>query len=388
VDVPGEWTAYQTPLGQVPIDREACDELLKSPVFSPHSGIDRGEHSLELQLPFLQRVVPEFELVPLLVGRMSQTDYTAAAEALLPLLDENTLMVASSDFTHFGPSYGYQPFRDDVPAKLQERADQAAAPLLNADIDGFVDYLTATEDTICGRSPILLLLRTLSMKGGATGVRAAVDTSGRMTGDWTNSVTYQSFVYTRRSEKLSREDRETLLWLARRTITDHLNGKEPSMEEPDDLTPALRAAGASFVTLENHGKLRGCIGNVVANGPLWKSVIQNSVKACQDFRFERNPVTAEELDDIDVEVSYLTPLNPIRNTNEIVVGRDGIVMTLGRNAGLLLPQVAYELGWTREEFLAQACLKAGLPSNAWKQGNAVIYSFQAEVFGEPADNHP
>jgi uncharacterized protein (TIGR00296 family) len=112
------------------------------------------------------------------------------------------------------------------------------------------------------------------------------------------------------------------------------------------------------------------------------------VKACQDFRFERNPVTAEELTDLDVEVSYLTPLEPISSIGEIIVGRDGLVMTLGRKAGLLLPQVAYELGWTREEFLAQACLKAGLPADAWKRPDAVLYSFQAEVFGESGDIHP
>ncbi len=388
VDVPDELTAYQTPLGPVPIDREVCNRLLKTKVFSSHSGIDRGEHSLELQLPFLQRVTAGFKLVPVLVGRMSLEDYTAAAEAILPFLDEETLLVASSDFTHFGANYGYQPFSEDVPTKLQERGDQAGAPLLNADFDGFADHLKETEDTICGRSPILLLLRTLSMQGGAAGVRAAFDTSGRITGDWTHSVTYQSFVYTRRPGNLNKEERQTLLRLARQTITAHLNHRELPKVDSSELTSALRLEGASFVTLENHGRLRGCIGNVVPNGPLWESVLQNSVKACQDFRFERNPVTAGELNDLEVEVSYLTPLKPISSIDEIVVGRDGLVMTLGRNAGLLLPQVAYELGWARQEFLAQACLKAGLPVDAWKRPDAVLYSFQAEVFGESGDTDP
>ena len=182
VDVPADLTAYRTPLGDVPLDREACDELLKKAVFTSNPNIDRGEHSLELQLPFLQSVMKDFKLVPLLVGRMEAHEYAEAAEAIAPFLDENTLLVASSDFTHYGPRFGYTPFTEDVEVNLRKLAEDAAAPLLQCDFDGFARHLDETHDTICGRGPISLLLRVLSMQGGATGVRAAFDTSGNQGG--------------------------------------------------------------------------------------------------------------------------------------------------------------------------------------------------------------
>jgi len=383
VDVPRDLTAYATPLGDVPIDRAVCDQLLDNPLFTSNPGIDRGEHSLELQLPFLQRVLGEFSLVPLLVGRMSDRDYAEAAKAIVPLVDDQTLLVASSDFTHFGPNFGYQPFKKDVKSKLRELADQAAGPILLCDYDGFVAHLAKTRDTICGRGPITLLLRILSMQGGARGVRGAYDTSGQITGDWTNSVTYQSFVFTRRPGTLGEQERVALLGIARRAVTAFLSSKEPPKVNADELPAALRADGACFVTLENDGRLRGCIGNMIADGPLYKSVIRNAVSACQDHRFVNEPVTAEELDEIHIEISYLTPMKRVTDTDGIIIGRHGLLISLGPKRGVLLPQVAYERGWTREEFLAQTCYKAALPLDSWKRPQAEIYSFEAEVFGEP-----
>ena len=328
----------------------------------------------------------EGEAILALTDRLDES-FTAAAEAILPLLDEETLLVASSDFTHFGSNFGYQPFTEDVPTKLRELGDQAMAPLRHADFDGFADHLAATKDTICGRGPILLLLRILSMRGGARGVRAGLETSGELTGDWATSVTYQSIVFTQPPKKLNEKERNTLLELARETITAHLNGREIPRSDPAVLPAKLRVDGASFVTLKNRGNLRGCIGNMVATGPFYESVVRNSVAACRDFRFQRNPVTAGELDELEVEVSYLTPMKRIRRPEEIVVGRDGLLIAAGRQHGVLLPQVAYDLGWTRLEFLAQVCVKADLPMDTWKLPGVELYTFEAEVFGEPEKGH-
>ena len=383
VDVPKELTAYATPLGRVPIDRVACDQLLSNPLFSSSAGRDGGEHSLELQLPFLQWVLKGFSLVPLLIGRMSDRDFTAAAQAIVPLVDDDTLLVASSDFTHFGPRFGYQPFRENLPNRIRELADQAAAPIVRCDYDGFADHLTKTHDTICGRGPIKLLLRIMSMKGGAQGVRTAYDTSGKITGDWSNPVTYQSFVFTQRSGTLGEREHAELLRIARATVAGFLKGEQPPKVEADQLPPGLRNDGACFVTLENRGRLRGCIGNLVAKGPLYQAVIDNAVSACKDHRFVSNPVTAAELDQLHIEISYLTPMKLVAKPDEIVVGQHGLLISLNGRRGVLLPQVAYERGWTRAEFLAQTCRKAGLPPDAWRRPEAQIYSFEAEVFGEP-----
>ena len=382
VDVPRECTAYETPLGQVPVDREVCDALLKKTPFTSNPDVDRGEHSLELQLPFLQRALKDFRLVPLYLGGMNDTQYARAAEALLPFVDDDTLLVASSDCTHYGADFGYEPFTKDVEKNLQDLADQAAAPLLKADFDGFAAHVEKTGDTICGRGPILLMLRILSMKAGAEGVRAGFDMSGRQNGEWGHSVTYQSFVFTRRPGTLDQPARTELLKLARQTVAAHLKDEKPPKPDAEKVAAAARVNGACFVTLQNHGDLRGCIGNMIAEGPLFEAVIRNAVNACEDYRFAGNPVTTKELDQIDIEISYLTPMKRIPSTEEIVIGRHGLYLVLGVQRGVLLPQVAYERGWTRDEFLAQVCRKAGLPSDSWKKPEAELYTFEAEVFGE------
>ena len=382
IDVPKELTAYKTPLGEVPIDREACDRLLKDALFTSTPAVDAGEHSLELQLPFLQRVVKDFKLVPLLVGQMADADYAKAAQTLVPLADGETLLVASTDCTHFGPNYGYTPFKDDVEKKLKELAEGAATALTRCDYDGFAAHLEKTGDTICGRNSVQLLLRVLSMQGGAAGVRAAYDTSGHQAGDYTNSVTYQSFVFTRRPGTLNADERGELLRLARQTVAATAKGAAPPKVDADKLSAALRAKGACFVTLQKQGDLRGCIGNMVADGPLYEAVVRNAVNAArEDPRF--SPVRSDEVDQLHVEISYLTPMKRISSPDEIVVGRHGLLITLGMNRGVLLPQVAYERGWTRKEFLEQTCHKAGLPSDAWKRSEAQLDVFEAEVFGEP-----
>ena len=382
VDVPAELTAYATPLGAIPIDRDACQRLLHDSTFESDPRIDAGEHSLELQLPLLRRAIGEFELVPLLVGQLSHEQCVAAAKAILLLVDDDTLLVASTDFTHYGPNYGYTPFTEDVPAHLEKLATDAASAIRRCDVDGFVEHLAATGDTICGRGPVTLLLRTLSMRGGADCVRAGFDTSGHMTGDYTNSVTYQSFVFTPPRGTLTDAERTALLKIARDTARAYLNGQPLPAVDASTLPDALRRDGGCFVTLTNHGRLRGCIGNMIASGPLYESVMRNAVSACQDPRFVDMPITAAELDELHIEISYLTPMHRVSDVHEIVVGRQGLLIGLGMQRGVLLPQVAYERGWRREEFLEQTCRKAGLPLNAWKRSEAEIDAFEAEVFGE------
>ena len=382
LEVSADLTAYQTPLGDVPIDRSACDQLLKNSLFTSNPSVAQSEHSLELQIPFLQQTIKDFKLVPIYVGKMSTNDYTEAAKAIVGLLDDETLLVVSSDFTHYGSRFGYEPFKDNIPTRLTELANQAAAPLLVADYDGFAAHLEKTDDTICGRGPIQLLLRILSMLGGAEGTRTAMDNSGQQMNDWTTSVTYQSFVYTRRQGTLTETERHESLKLARQTVTAQLKGEKLPAVDANNLSSGLQNKGACFVTLQNHGRLRGCIGNMEASGPFYDSILHNAVAACKDYRFVDNPVTTTELPDIDIEISYLTPMKQISNVSEIIVGRHGLYMSREYRSGVLLPQVAYERGWTREQFLSETCRKAGLAADDWKKPDTKIYTFEAQVFGE------
>jgi len=172
-------------------------------------------------------------------------------------------------------------------------------------------------------------------------------------------------------------DRTLLLRLARRAIAAHVTGSPPPALE---LAGVLTRPSGVFVSLHNHGDLRGCIGHIEPTDPLGRIVVRCAVAACStDPRFPA--VTAAELPDLDIELSLLGPLEPIAAAGDIEIGRHGLVVEHGWNRGLLLPQVATEWNWDAASFLAHTCHKAGLPTDAWQKG-ARIWRFEAEVFGE------
>ena len=180
------------------------------------------------------------------------------------------------------------------------------------------------------------------------------------------------------------DDRQRLLTMARDAIAAHVAGAAapPSVE----LIGALADRAGAFVTIHSHGELRGCIGHVDADEPVGRLIPRMAIAACSsDPRF---PAVGErELTQIDLEISLLGPLEPIASPEEIEIGRHGLVVELGWNRGLLLPQVATEWQWDRETFLAHTCHKAGLPRNAWSNG-AKVFRFEAEVFGERDQQKP
>jgi AmmeMemoRadiSam system protein A len=178
---------------------------------------------------------------------------------------------------------------------------------------------------------------------------------------------------------LSADQKRRLLAIARQTVEHTVReGGLPDIAEND---PDLLAPGAAFVTLTEGGQLRGCIGHVEARLPLWRCVRDMAAAAAtQDTRF--NPVDPKELSQLDYEISVLFPMEIVENLDDIVVGRDGLMMEKGYYRGLLLPQVAVEWGWDREQFLSQTARKAGLPADAWRDSLVTIYKFQGIVFSE------
>lgn len=180
---------------------------------------------------------------------------------------------------------------------------------------------------------------------------------------------------------LNDAQRKTLLSAARQSIERVLAGQRPEVNdaEADDV---LRRPAGAFVTLRTHdGELRGCIGSIVAREPLLRAVITSAINAAfRDPRF--HSVTAAEMPDLDLEISVMGPIERVQDVEDIVPGRDGLIISRGHNAGLLLPQVATEYGWDRDTFLAQTCVKAGLPPGAWRDAATRIEKFSAEVFGE------
>jgi AmmeMemoRadiSam system protein A len=178
---------------------------------------------------------------------------------------------------------------------------------------------------------------------------------------------------------LNQEDQWELLRIARRTLEVHLNGAIP--REIRSELPNLQIPTGAFVTLHKQGQLRGCIGHLHADHPLYATVVEMAIAAAtQDPRFP--PVQAEELKEIDIEISVLSPFREIQGLEEIEVGRHGLIASRGAHRGLLLPQVAAEYGWDSPTFLSYTCLKAGLPADAWKDGSVKVEVFSAQVFGE------
>ncbi len=185
---------YETPLGNVPIERSICDALSEHGLFQGPRQAEMPEHSLEMEIPFLQVVLKEFALVPLVVGDLAKDEYAEAARLLKPYIDEKTIVVVSSDFTHYGPRFGYVPFRDNIKENLENLDKKAIDKILAKDLDGFLNYLAETHATICGARPIGLLIALVPPQ--AHGVLLDYYTSGDLLNDYADSVSYASLLFT------------------------------------------------------------------------------------------------------------------------------------------------------------------------------------------------
>jgi AmmeMemoRadiSam system protein B/AmmeMemoRadiSam system protein A len=396
-------THYETLLGEIPLDLDFIEKLLKYPMFHSVPYAHTEEHSVQIELPLLQYKQKDFKLVPIVAGHCSLETIRKAGSILKSMVDEQTLVIASSDFVHYGPRFRYVPFRKNVAEQIRKTDMGAYKYIANLDSGGFVKYKQKTGATICGSVPVAILLSMLEKPAEANLIE--YKTSGELTGSYTNSVSYLSVVFSGQwpsrpargpesiSTKLSQEDKKQLLTLARKTIVQYLQNKR--VPAPSELgvkiSGAMRAPRAAFVTLnkvpdsqETPGPLkpmlRGCIGDIFPRRPLYKSVIGNAINAAvNDRRFP--PVSIAECNDITIEISALTSPKPIESANDIRVGIDGVVLSKNGRSAVYLPQVAPEQGWDVEQMLTNLSLKAKLPKDAWKEGASFLV-FQAVVFGE------
>ena len=394
---------YATPLGVVPVDRNLADAIAAaSPTLRYEPRAHSAEHSLEVQVPFLQRTLEDFTIVPVVMGEQGEAAVRVLADALSGAVRERSsggrvLLVASTDLSHF---HGYEE---------AVALDSVVLDAVNAfDAEGLLRALGRGECEACGGGPMAAVM----MAAGALGAdRARVlkyANSGDVTGDRSQVVGYMAAALTRSGDArpgdgeagaasgkesdesaapdggrpfagLSRDEQVALLGLARSAIETALRGGPPPQIEIQ--TASLEAECGAFVTLHKRGRLRGCIGYIRAVKPLHRTVAEMAVQAAvHDPRFPA--VTTDELPLLDIEISVLSPLRDVGDVGAIVVGKDGLIVQDGAHSGLLLPQVATEYGWDRETFLEHTCLKAGLPPDAWKGDGVTILSFTAEVFGE------
>ncbi len=373
--------AYATPLGEVPVDRSFAEQLVRSGAakFSwsghgPTAG-GRGEHALEVQLPFLQRVLGSFEIVPIVCGDRNLTTSRCLGSALADLMDEDTVVVASSDLSHYHP---YE--------KAQILDRRVSDFLSSWDYLSLHGSLEAGECEACGSGPIIAAMIAAQQVGGDSVTLLHSANSGDVAPFRREEVVgYLSAVLTRsgqefvsQSASLSGEDKERLMEIARESVRRAVTGEDPLDTSRE--APSLQLPGAVFVTLRLEGRLRGCIGSVVAREPLAKAVASAAAAAAlRDPRFA--PVSARELTRIDCHISVLTPFRLLRDPSKVEVGRQGLMIELNARRGLLLPQVAVEQAWDRETFLQQTCLKAGLEPTAWQDPGSAVYVFSAQLIG-------
>jgi hypothetical protein len=385
-------THYQTPLGEIEVDVEFINKLLRYSIFQSVPDTDKYEHSVQIQVPLLQYKIKDFKLVPIVAGHCSPETIARAANILKTLVDEGTLVVASSDFTHYGPNYGYVPFRENIPEQIKKLDMGAYEYIAKLDGKGLPEYRDRTDATICGCIPVAILL---SMLGQGTKAELIHYTaSGELAGDYTNSVSYLSVAFCGAWQKsadtepqparteLTDEDKQQLLVLARRTIRYAIaNRRVPDISQLGvTVSDTMKIPRAAFVTLRKNSQLRGCIGDIFPQRPLYKSVLINAINASfNDTRFQ--PLAETECNDVKIEISALTVPEFIASPNKIRLGVDGVVLYKDGRSALFLPQVAPEQGWDLEQMLTNLSLKADLPADAWKEG-ASFQVFQAVVFGE------
>jgi AmmeMemoRadiSam system protein B/AmmeMemoRadiSam system protein A len=368
--------AYETPLGRVPLDSSLAKDLGKESEkigFYPRAHL--REHSLEAQIPFLQRILKDFKILPVLMGEPSPENCEILSQSLFKNIQgKNVLIIASSDLSHYHPY------------KKASRMDRMALALVEkGDPKRLFQELAGGRIEMCGRGAVITLL-LLAEKLGAGKIKVlSYANSGDVTGDKSRGVVgYGAVVVYKEGkmeevEKLSGEAKKKLLEIARSSIQAYLKSKkapEISVEEP-----LLQEKRGAFVTLTKGGQLRGCIGRFEPEIPLYEIVSRMAIAAATaDPRFP--PLREEELKNIRIEISALTPLKRIKDVEEIKVGTHGIYIVKGFDRGVLLPQVATEHKWDRTTFLEQTCRKAGLPQDAWKDKDAEIYIFSAEIFHE------
>lgn len=396
--------AFETPLGLVPVDEALAAKLLAAdPAIIDRPDVHEDDHVLEVQLPFLQRVLKDFKIVPILFSGDSPELARKLAGVLSPLLDNKTVIVASTDMSHY-PSYADAVTADKktLDAILTGKMENLDAALRTLDAEN----IPQAETFLCSPSGVRVVMLLAQSSGALQPVFLKYANSGDSpAGKEDRVVGYGAVAFVAKQSAISAapspvveekkssmdengmtpQDKEELLKIARSTVESYVQTRKVPAFSP--VSPALKQPRGAFVTLKENGRLRGCIGRFDPSGPLYLIVQQMAISAAsQDTRFR--PVSADELGKLEYEISVLSPLRKVAAANEIELGKHGVQVSKNFHHGVFLPQVATETGWSKEEFLDELCSqKAGLPRNCWKDPDVNLQVFTADVFSEEKKQH-
>ncbi len=369
---------YKTPLGNIEIDENLASRIINfHEKLSFHESAHALEHSLEVQLPFLQTVLNEFKIIPIIIGNQpGAVDILIAA--LKGLIDNKTLLIASSDLSHY-PEYEHAKYSDNKVVEAILTGDRVNLQKTILDLEQ--ENIPNLQTCACGQQAIETVMGLI--KDAEIKLLNYANSGDLEIGDKSQVVGYASIAFTAEeleTNELDKQEQQKLISIAKHSVETFIKtGEKPQIS--NDFSRLEKHLGA-FVTLRKNGQLRGCIGRFQPDVPLYEVVRDMAIAAAsEDHRFK--PVTAEEFDDLKYEVSVLSPLQKIDSWEDIDLGRQGVQIRQGVHSGVFLPQVAKENNWDLDTFMSILCTqKAGLSSDCWKDLQTEIYVFTAQVFGE------
>jgi AmmeMemoRadiSam system protein B/AmmeMemoRadiSam system protein A len=440
-----------TPLGDIPVDTTITAQLAKENLFRKSNSIVQSEHSLETHLPFLQYIQKKlknnrYKIVPILFGYLDKKDFKKMADIIKKYVTPKTLIIASSDFTHYGAGYGYLPFRTNIKENLTKLDMGMINHIKKMDFDGFFEYKRETGITMCGFAPVGVLMNIFK-EDNCRAELMDYYKSGDRGNDYSLSVSYASLIFIKKGvaplthsrsarcrsfggfiSKVCRKNKisQGISKESGKTSVNRGPGKAPPEPEKTTIKTGDKPMNLSLKekktllsiarqTLENHFKgnykvLKEIENSYSINTPLKeKSGVfvtlrkKNDLRGCigsiigveplweavrnnvlkSAFHDPRFPPLKEsELEKVDIEISVMTPLQKIDDYKKIRLGTDGVIIRKDNHQAVYLPQVATETGWNLDQFLGHLCQKAWLPTNSYKSGGIEFHIFQALVFEE------
>lgn len=372
---------YITAAGTTYLDTTAIKKLINTPLCTYNDSVFASEHSLEIQLPFIHHYCPQAKIIPLIIGKLSCNQALSIAQELKKYITQKTIVIVSSDFVHHGASYQFTPFNNHQLLRTRALNSQAIQLIEKKNCNNFEHFITQTDATICGVNPLKILINLLNMNafGTVESRLVAYDTSSKS--DTDNFVSYVGMIFTNQlqstlpfSALLTAQEKSGLLQQAHDTLQHMFDSDFDETLYYPLLSNGTHAQQGVFTTLYDQDKtLRGCIGKIETDAPLYKTVPTTTRDAAlSDSRF--NALTADEIPHITMHLSILSSPQKI-TYQHIVVGKDGVILQLDNKSALFLPEVALEQKWTKEQMLDNLALKAGLDQKAWHSNKSVLKKF-------------